>query len=229
MERLIFLIFILFHLFTLYTGEARELRGKKIYKFPFYIFSYRIKESPFVLSGYAGDVNSMRVERVKDRLTGKVCIRIIYIPERKKRSKGWAGLWWQFPANNWGNNKKGGYDLTDARYLYFSARGGKGGEIIRVKIGGIKGKYGDSDDISTEYISLQPFWRIYKIELENRDLKNIIGGFAIFFSSVVNSFKTIVYLNEIFYSKKDLPENKKWLNLIKKDKKDKSELPGGMR
>jgi len=202
--------------FNIYAKKKEGFRGIRILKFPFYIFSYRVKESPFALSGYTGDVNSMRVEKIKDKYTGKACLRIIYTPVTGEKCAGWAGLYWQYPPNNWGDNDEGGYDLSEAKYLYFSARGKRGDEIIEVKVGGIKGRYGDSGEISTGYISLEPYWRIYRIELKERNLKNIIGGFGIFFTSVVNPYKITVYLNEIFYSKRDFPENKKWINLIKR-------------
>lgn len=218
MERIIieFLIFLLFTNFEIIAENTNEFRGKKIYKFPFYIFSYKVKESPFALSGYCGDVNNLRVEKVKDSFTGSSSLKIIYIPQPGRKDLGWAGLYYQSPPNNWGDNEKGGFDLSDAKYLYFSCRGARGDEIIEVKIGGIKGKYGDSCEISTGYVTLKPYWVIYRINLKDENLKNIIGGFGIFFSYVISPYKTEVYLNEIFYSEKEEPENNHWIDLIKK-------------
>ena len=40
---------------------------------------------------------------------------------------GWAGIYWQHPANNWGD-RDGGYNLNGASKLMFKARGEKEAE-----------------------------------------------------------------------------------------------------
>ena len=90
---------------------------------------------------------------------------------------GWAGVFWQNPANNWGA-KKGGFDLTGAKKLVFWARGEKGGEVIaEVGVGGITGKYADTDKVSKGPIKLTTEWQEFEIDISQADLSYISGGF----------------------------------------------------
>ena len=41
--------------------------------------------------------------------SGKSCFQIKYTAERKQGA-GWAGIYWQTPANNWGTTKSA-FDL----------------------------------------------------------------------------------------------------------------------
>ncbi|MBU1075704.1 MAG: hypothetical protein KKH98_00330, partial [Spirochaetes bacterium] len=163
--------------------EEEEFRGRKIPQLPFYIFTYREHKSYYILSGYMGDVRDLKIMKIKEKQSGKRCMKVIYKPEFNMQRSGWSGLYWQYPANNWGNSPKGGYDLSGANFLYFYARGTKGEEAIEFKIGGIQGSYGDSDDITTGLILLTKKWTLYKIDLRERNLKNIIGGFGIIMAS----------------------------------------------
>ncbi|MCP4549725.1 MAG: hypothetical protein GY835_24985 [bacterium] len=105
-------------------------------------------------------------------------IKILYRPG----SKGWAGIYWQSPENNWGAYP--GLDLTGAKRITFYARGQNGGEIAEFKSGGIRedqltGRtHHDSFEQSLGRLVLQKLWRKYSIDLSNKDLSNVIGGFA---------------------------------------------------
>lgn len=183
-----------------------EVVGVKIEKFPFYVFTYDSPKSYYVISGYMGDVQDIKVLKVNESQISKNSIQLIYKSRPKKESKGWAGLYWQYPANNWGSHRKGGYNLTGAKNLFFYAKGLKGDEVIEFKVGGIQGPYGDSDQISTGLISLSRQWTLYKIDLANTDLKNIIGGFGIVFVSALNPAGLTMFLNDIYYTDKEKPE-----------------------
>jgi hypothetical protein len=68
-------------------------------------------------------------------LKDETCIQIKYSGERKQGA-GWAGIYWQSPANNWGD-KRGGYDLSNYSKLTFWAKGTTGDEIVdKFLIGG---------------------------------------------------------------------------------------------
>ena len=96
---------------------------------------------------------------------GKSCIKMRYNAEGLKQ---WAGIYWQHPANNWGD-KKGGYNITGATKLTFWARGANGYEIIsEVKIGGISGDYSDTDVAWLKKIKLTGSWKKYTIDLSPR-------------------------------------------------------------
>ncbi|MBU1078779.1 MAG: hypothetical protein KKH98_15890 [Spirochaetes bacterium] len=186
----------------------KEFRGVRISKFPFYIYSNKLSISYFALSGYLGDVVNIKILKVEDPYSFKKCMRIAYKPTFEDQNYGWAGIFWQWPPNNWGDNDRGGYDLSKARFLYFYARGSKGNELIEFKIGGVKGPYGDSDEATSGIIALSKKWKLYKIDLRKKDLKNIIGGFAVLFQSHLNQDGATVYLNDVYYTKKLKPEPK---------------------
>ena len=112
---------------------------------------------------------------------------------------GWAGIYWQQPANNWGE-KKGGYNLTGASKLTFWARGANGGEkIAEFKVGGITGEFPDSDSASIGPIELNKEWQKYTIDLKDRDMSHIIGGFCWAASKDDNPNGFVMYLDDIIY------------------------------
>jgi len=88
----------------------------------------------------------------------------------------WAGIYWQYPANNWGQEP--GRNLLGARAISFIAKGNHGGEIVEFKSGGIAGRYGDSYEVSLGKVALEADWREYRIDLSKSDLSNVIGAFA---------------------------------------------------
>ncbi len=223
LKRITIIIFIISIIFTNLLAKKNkpiaEIRGKRIYKYPFYIFSYKRHISYYVLSGYMGDVEDIKVLKIRENYSFKTSLKIIYKPTFKNNNLGWVGVFWQWPPNNWGNKEGGGYDLSKAKYFFFYAKGAKGGELIEFKIGGIKGTYGDSAEISTGIISLTDKWKLYKINLKGYNLKNIIAGFGFLIQAALNPEGCTFYLNDIYYSNKNKPEPpffKDYLNLNKK-------------
>jgi hypothetical protein len=92
-------------------------------------------------------------------------------------SKGWAGVYWQFPENNWGSAP--GADLRGASKITFFAHGENGGEIVEFISGGIKGNnYSDSYRVSTGKLPLNKQWTEYSLDIEGYDLSSVIGAFA---------------------------------------------------
>lgn len=127
---------------------------------------------------------------------GASCIKIDY---KATGAKGWAGLQWQFPPNNWGNRKEG-LDLTAKSKLVFFAKGKNGGEkIAEFKVGGIKGQYGDSDVSWIGNIRLTNEWKKYEIQLKDKNLEHIIGGFSLILTKYDNRYGAVVFLDEIYF------------------------------
>lgn len=162
------------------------------------------KNSPFVASGYMGDVQALRLNAVSDSAplssgkAGRNALKIVYLP---KGREGWTGVYWLTPANNWGKIKGAGYDLSAADRLTFWARGEKGGEkITEIKMGGIVGSYPDTDTASLGPLRLSKDWEEYSIELTGKDLRHIIGGFAFVLRRADNARGATFYLDEIVYS-----------------------------
>lgn len=189
-----------------YTYDPEVTTSEITINFPFYVYAdVDSLDNHFSPSGWmpATAGRDLKVETKNTVLpySGKTCIRIEY----KDNSKtGWAGIYWQQPASNWGGTPDAGYNLQGAKKLTFWARGEKGGETINeFKVGGISsGEYIDSDTASVGPIQLSKDWKKYEIDLQGKDLSYIIGGFAWATNNEINNPEGIVfYLDEIKYEK----------------------------
>jgi len=143
---------------------------------------YSDKQSPdnhYIPSGWMGDVGDIKLndQYLEKPHTGTTSLQFVY-SAKKSGGKGWAGVYWQNPANNWGT-KKGGYDLTGINKITFWARGEKGGEVIqKFVVGGIKGTYSDSATIEMGPVELTDAWKQYTINITGKDLSYISGVLA---------------------------------------------------
>jgi outer membrane protein OmpA-like peptidoglycan-associated protein len=167
---------------------------------PFAVYSGRTpKTNHYVASGYMGD-NDLHLSGAylpAHEGSGSV-LRVVYQP---KGPKGWSGIYWQNPANNWADRTgKAGWDLSGARRLTFWARGEQGGEKIHeIKVGGITGKYPDSDVATMGPIKLDSVWRQYTVDLNGKDLRHIIGGFCFSMTKYDNMTPVTFYLDDIAF------------------------------
>ena len=166
--------------------DPKRFTGRTPPKYPFFIYSDKDYPDYYCLSGIMGDISDMRILKEIDPVSSKKTMIISYKPSGRAKSMGWAGFYWQYPPNNWGKNDRGGFNFSKARYLYFFARGSKGGELINFKIGGVTGTYGDTDTISSGIIKLTKYWKIYKMKVDGFDMNNIISAFGVLFSSKLN-------------------------------------------
>jgi hypothetical protein len=122
-------------------------------------------------------------------------IRIDYRPGRSG-GKGWSGMYWQTPENNWGN-KRGGKDLRRFRAVTFYARGERGGERLVFLSGGIFGRQGDTLRRREIAVTLTREWRLYGIDLRGGDLRRVVGAFAWTATRAENPTGAIFYLDDI--------------------------------
>lgn len=179
--------------------EESAVAGYKTPKFPLFVYQDAGVAS-FYPDGWMGDYNDIKLSVYCDEnpRSGKTCIKINYLPGASQNSK-WAGVFWQYPGSQWGK-KKGGYDLTGAKKLKFWARGEKGGEVIQeVKMGGISGKFKDSDTAGIGPITLSTDWKEFEIDLSGVDLSYISGGFCWSTSLEQNRGGCVFYLDDIVY------------------------------
>lgn len=169
----------------------------------FYIYSDKgAHTNHFIPSGWMGDYGDLRLDDgSKDSpQSGTTAIKWTYSAQAKQGAN-WAGAFWQNPANNWGD-KVGGYDLTAFKRLTFWARGAKGDEkIATFKVGGITGEHGDSDAEEMGPITLTKEWKKYTINLAEKSLTHIVGGFAWSASRDDNPEGFVIYLDEIRFEK----------------------------
>ncbi len=180
-------------------GYAQEERRFEI---------YTDKTSPsnhYAPSGWMGDYGDLGLDdqSMEGPFSGATCIKITYSAKRTQ-GKGWAGIYWQSPPNNWGN-RKGGFDLTGFNKLVFRAKGAKGGEIItKVKVGGIgigaEVAYPDSSEKETGPIQLTSEWQEYSVNLAGLDLSYISGGFCIILTADHNPQGAVIYLDDIYFT-----------------------------
>ena len=160
------------------------------------------RENHYIPSGWMGDYGDIKMneQSTENPHTGSTAIQFIYTA-KKSQGKGWAGVYWQNPPQNWGA-KKGGFDLTGMTKLTFWARGAKGGEIIqKFKVGGIgiepKETYPDSADVEFGPVELTDTWKQYTINLAGKDLSYISGGFAWVTNVDLNPDGATFYLDDI--------------------------------
>ena len=170
---------------------------------PFIVYKDLNSPNRFVPSGYmpTGECLKMDTAWTDNCEEGKTCINVSYDVNCSAKSRRWAGVYWLNPADNWGD-RKGGYHLTGAKKLVFWARGEKGGEqIAEFKIGGIGGgrDYPDSDTASIGPVILSNQWKQYTIDLRDKDLSYISGGFAWIANVDANVDTCIFYLDDIHY------------------------------
>jgi hypothetical protein len=183
-------------LFT-YAQEA-----KPPVELPFVVYKEQGPGNHYIPSGRMGDTSDIRMTYASfdNPYEGETSIKVIY-SANMLQGAGWAGIFWQNPANNWATEPDAGYNLTGATRLTLWARGEKGGEIVEFKMGGIIGEYGDSDSASTGPVQLTTDWTQYSIDLSGLDLSYIIGGFCFSISAVENSDGAVFYLDDIVYEK----------------------------
>jgi len=179
--------------------EEKEDAATSFKPFPVYTDG-RSPDNHYIPSGYMGDSSDIGIDTSSfdNPYSGTTCIKIVYSNAASQGAR-WGGVYWQNPANNWGD-REGGFDLTGATRLTFWARGEKGGERIEeFKIGGITGLYSDSDIAGIGPVLLTDEWKEYEIDLRGKDLTYISGGFCWATNVDVNPYGATFYLDDIRY------------------------------
>lgn len=170
----------------------------------FYVYTDKPSvQNHYTPSGWMGDYGDLKLDDASQEnpQSGKTAIKWTY-DAQGRQGANWVGAFWQHPPNNWGN-RPGGYDLTGYKRLTFWARGAKGNEeIAEVKVGGITGESAvDSDAASLGPIVLTKEWKKYTLDLSNKDLSKIIGGFCWAASRDKNQDGFTIYFDEIRYER----------------------------
>ena len=151
-------------------------------------------EGPWYVSGYMGNTGAMHVDDkcAEKPHSGEACMKVEY-----SAKDNWAGIFWQSPANDWGD-KPGGANLSKADMLVFWARGEKGGEKVSFFMGGLKDKpFSDTANRKLEDVVLRKEWTRYRIPLDGVDLSRIKTGFGFNFGGQGKPFA--FYLDDIGY------------------------------
>lgn len=169
----------------------------------FYVYHDKMDRlNHYIPSGWMGDYGDMKYDDrdATEPQDGRTDIKITYNAQAKQGAN-WAGIYWQLPANNWGE-KPGGFDLSGYTKLTFWAKGTTGKEVISTfKVGGISGEYGDSDGVEIGPETLSKKWTKYTIDLTGKNLSHIIGPFCFSFSRDDNPDGMVFYLDEIRFER----------------------------
>ena len=178
------------------TGESKPF-------LKFVIYQDKNSHNHYVPSGYmpTGECLKMNDAWQQDCHEGKTCIKIVYDVVCSAKSRRWVGIYWLNPPDNWGD-RKGGYKLIGAKKLVFWAKGEKGGEVIsEFKMGGVgdNRNYPDSDTASIGPVILTKEWKEYSIDLRDKDLSYISGGFAWSANVDDNPDSCIFFLDDIHF------------------------------
>lgn len=189
----------------------------KVLNFPFYLYhNADSKINNFVLSGWGGDFTALKINSrfTEGKTDENTCIQVRYIPSMGKQPaygkvapdmmfrNGYASLAIQSnPENRWGS-LRGGYDLSSAKKLVFSARGKNGGEKIEV---GMRAKNRNVMTHTLGMIELKKDWRVYEISLNNSAFDEIAGGLFVMVHSKDRIYSVEVYLDEIRFIRDEQP------------------------
>lgn len=186
---------------TVTMGESRTVQGNEFYVYK----DIGSRLNHFIPSGWMGNTKAIKMNQ-KVSVDGKslddTCIKFSFTPS-KEDTVTWAGVYWQFPANNWGTIDRA-YDLSIYKKMKFKVRGEVGKEYINsFGIGGITGTTasGDSGNAEIGPIELTKEWKEYEINLDGVDLSHIIGGFVWSIDGDFNQGPTSFYLDEIRFVK----------------------------
>lgn len=176
--------------------EKAEVKPGQSVGLPFAVYTDADDKQPWTPSGYMGNAEQIKLEldHAQNVHAGKTCIKAQYLAPGD-----WAGVVWQDPVNDWGD-EDGGFDVSGAKALEFWARGDAGGEVVNFGFGvlGADKKHPDSGSGELKDVRLTNEWKKYRIELgEDVDLKRIKTGF---FWSLAGIGKPITfYLDDIRY------------------------------
>jgi hypothetical protein len=157
----------------------------------------------FIAAGFMGDgergkqyvqVRPVAGEKPRPGNVDGMCIKVSY----QSGAIGWAGVYWDYPANNWGDQP--GRAIRGVTKVVFWAAGQKGGEIVEFKSGGIAAggkRYKDTYEVTLGSVALTKDWKQYEISLKGRDLSNVIGAFAWVATADANPGGLTFYLDDM--------------------------------
>ncbi len=172
----------------------------------------------FVPSGFMGDGSltehepeplvMSRAENCAPRPAGArgICYRFTYTPVSfTEGGVGWAGAYWQSPANNWGQDPPQKVKPNAARVAFYAA-GATGGENVIFLVGGLNATdpdgaplpYGDTFKLS-KGITLTTEMAQYEVPFTpDATYDAVVGGFGFSISAAGSAAQTI-YLDDIVW------------------------------
>ncbi len=178
---------------------------------PFAVSDY-FSPSGFMGDGSATDHTPEPIAMTRDedcaaRPSGArgVCYRFIYTPlAPADGGVGWGGVYWQSPANNWGQDPPQKVTPNADRVAFYAA-GQNGGESVTFLVGGLHATDPNgaplpyADTLSeTGGIVLTNAMARYEIPIADHTYAGVIGGFGFSISSV-DALGATIYLDDIMW------------------------------
>ena len=159
---------------------------------PFYIDEY------FAVSGYMGDAE------VPGNLTDTVCNQdnatdINYCHEfvLLAGSVGWTGVWWQSPADNWGETAGLGLPIASgARKISFKAWSEQGGEKIEF----FAGYTSDGFSATKPSVSLTTQPVLYEMDIHCFEYTRVAGGFGWSVDTAALNGETRIFISDVIWT-----------------------------
>lgn len=143
---------------------------------PLVVYDESKDSLPFAPTGYRGNIGALELNfDCKSNVhTGKHCLEV-----RFSQASGWAGVAFQFPANDRGQAPEA-IDLSGAKSLTWWMRGARGGEKVKIEFGILKADkpFPDSASASQDFI-LNREWKRYEVNLASKDLSRMKTGFVL--------------------------------------------------
>ncbi len=106
-----------------------------------------------------------------------------YVITWKSTGPSWAGVYWQYPANNWGS-EPGLPIAAGAKQVTFYAKGAVGGESVSFGAGGLgtnpaPGMFGDTVKATTGAETLTTEWQQFTMSVSGMTYSGgVLGGFV---------------------------------------------------
>ncbi len=167
------------------------------------VYVYKDTSVSYVPSGFFGDVTSLTVaDDTNNPGEGFQSFRVQY---SGAGTNGFAGIFWQNPANNFGTVSNGGFNLTGATKLKFMARAAVAGTKVQFQGGGIAGTFPDTYKSQTAVLSLTTAWQSFEIDLAGKDLTHVLGGFAFTVTKTDNPLGGTFFVDNIYYDNGTVP------------------------
>ncbi|MBT8049581.1 MAG: hypothetical protein KJO70_00170 [Gammaproteobacteria bacterium] len=175
------------------------VKGDVRVRMPFPVYVDSFENMPWAPTGWMGGVDDLTLDgaNTDNPAMGDAAIKIRY-----EGRLGWAGIAWQHPANDWGD-QDGGFNLEGAQALEFLARGAYGGEKVSFGVGllGNDRAFPDSSTTELKDVVLTDQWQRFVVPLEGKDLSRIKTGF---FISLTGRRKPVtIYLDTIRFISDD--------------------------
>ena len=163
----------------------------------------------FAPSGYMGDGGSTpgavamtTTDCLAPRSAGAVgdCYKVTYKPG----GAGWAGVYWQYPGNNWGGSQGFKVDAGATKVTFWAA-GETDGIDLEISAGGINpyGAEGAFSDAFTakKNIKLGTAWAKYTLDLGAPTYTSVLGGFCWAMPALAGGAPAVFWLDGIQWEK----------------------------